>query len=274
MQGQWYYEKDERTFGPVPWEHLAALATAGQIEGDDSVWEVGSGEAPRRVADLLPLGRETKTNGEKPSSSTESTWSKRRQWAQAQCQSLAAKTGAAAKLTVRQTERLRLANMTLPSAYLALGREIRSEDRFRDDLADLHDQLDAISQRMSTLRQTPNDDGEFSSLLEGAKKVVRRVAVTPQIEALALKARGLLQDLGRDGFAKHGASSGSQELVSRVDKAEKRLTALKAEIDTLQKSKPGELVTPARIAIGGLAAIGVAALVAAPKVFAVARRVV
>lgn len=161
----------------------------------------------------------------------------------------AQKTKAAAQLTAKQAEKTKIKTVSLPPAYLALGKEVFNAGRFKDDFEETYIAVDEVRQQIATLEQNSPSDGEetFSSKAKAAAKSIKDTATA---KALSGKARDLVRQLGRQSFEKYGAKSGSKDVVVPVQEHLDRLLTLDAEIDDIEQVHTGGIVTPRRLAIG------------------------
>jgi hypothetical protein len=297
MKTQWCYEKDGRKYGPVPQEHLRALLATGHLSPDDPVWEAGVAN-PRlfRVDEALALGGPREAagpmaegappSGEAPCGPAEGAesgeaaraapadFSRQVEWVRKKLRAFVEDAAAAGRLAARQAELVKIKKVTLPACYLALGKTIRREGRFREEFAAIHGRLDELAKQLGDLQHGEHAPEEFPSFVDRAVDVATRVACLPKMEALASKARGQLRKLGRLAYESHGADAGPEALIKPLQTALQRCTALEAEIADLTTPQAGKLVTPRHLAIGGmiaLAAGGAFLAAGAPKLLAFAR---
>ncbi|MBI1901427.1 MAG: DUF4339 domain-containing protein, partial [Planctomycetia bacterium] len=234
----WHYEKQGRSFGPVAHEHLRALWQTGQLSADDAAWPAGV-DAPRRcrVAEAVAMSlagqspgagsapterppaepaEESTSAGARASSRHTSAWDATRRGARRGATFLReraagaiSRTRNAARLAALEVRRTKLRKVALPALYLALGRHVRREKLFREELSDLHSRLDALAQKLVDLRGAGESAGdEFSSLADRAGQAAHRVAAAVQSEIVSGKARRCLRELGRSAYDRFGDASG------------------------------------------------------------------
>jgi hypothetical protein len=171
--------------------------------------------------------------------------------------SLLSKGKAAAQLVAKQAERTKFANITLPNAYQALGKHVHNAGAFRDDLGDIYQKIDCLLKDIEA-HSTPGAKAE--GFAEKAKAVAKATQDMAHVQSLQLKANRAFTELGTAAFEKHGEASGPTEAVQPVVDARARLEKLDSEISQLSQTQTGQIITPKRIAIGGLGVVVLALL--------------
>jgi len=263
MPDQWYYAQQGQRQGPVAEKELKQLAATGQLKPTDKIWKNGmaawqpasehpwlfppttaAAGSPPVPSDLLPPPLPQETAPLPKTSMATTAWQF--------LTSLAGKCKAAAQLVAKQTERTKLTAITLPSAYRALGKEIHGEDRFRADFADIYQRIDGHRAQIKTL-QTPSAEAE--GFAQKAKAVAKAANDAVHAQALKVKVNHAYADLGKAVFEKHGEKSGPAELLQPILNTHARLDTLDAAIHQLSQSQPGQVLSPKRIALGGVALV-------------------
>jgi hypothetical protein len=163
-------------------------------------------------------------------------------------QDLAADVKAASRFATGQAERMKIASRKLPAAYTALGNDIYSEGLFREDFAELLDQIALADGQLQQIKDSARAQGGLAS------KVISRV----QLETAQRKFDSLLAELGKAAYQQHGGASGPRELLGTIDQLEQRLGELDRELESLERSRSGRLIGPKWLAGG---ALGVAVLI-------------
>lgn len=163
--------------------------------------------------------------------------------------SLAGKSKSAAQIIANQTERTKLTKLTLPNAYRALGKHVHGADSFRADFGEIYERIDELLADVSKLTATgPAVEG----FKERAMAVAKATKDKTHAQALQLKLRHEYNELGRSVLEKHGQNSGPPNVVNPILNCRALLEALEADTAEVSKSESGTVLTPKRIAIGGL----------------------
>ena len=168
---------------------------------------------------------------------------------------------AAAQIAVKQAERLKINQVTLPNVYLALGKDIHAAGRYRDEFADLYAKVDEILGRILNLRQTqsvPSDQPQ--KLINRAKAAAEHASDLTKAKALDMKVTSIFRELGKKTFEKHKESSGPALLIGPICTALSRLEQLGTDIRQISESHAGGFLTPRRLLVGGAVAISVIGL--------------
>lgn len=272
MQAQWHYEHDGQWIGPVSAEYLGALLSRGELRRDAPVrlandfgqphdsttitadQAVSFGDAPPTSGPHLgelrggtspsrPAPHATASDEGLPSPLVRGTRFLRRS-----LDALTEESKAAGQLAAKHAERWKLEQTTLRAAYLLLGQSVRRENRYRAELARWHERLDELAAQISGLRQSPPPDREFPSLWDKARTASAHAAAAPRIEALSIRAKQLLRELGKAAFERHGAQAAPDAFVRPLRSALDHYDALTRDIDRLSRTPPGRLISPRRAA--------------------------
>jgi hypothetical protein len=242
----WHYARAGQSFGPVTEEQLHDLAKSGQLSPSDLVWTAGMAqwteagqvkglfpEAPVGAPPPLPLPQsaaaaepvEVAQDAGHGGSPARPAMDKAKEVAN----TLADKGKAAARYVARQAERTKLVNMTLPAAYLALGRHIYSSGRSQTEFPDLHQKVAAFSGEIEGIEAKAAAQPKAEGFIAKAKAAARAAQDMVQIQSLRVKGNRALTDLGKAAFEKIGPAAGPDELVRPIAEARDRVAALDAE---------------------------------------------
>ncbi|NLX95827.1 MAG: hypothetical protein GXY83_06595 [Rhodopirellula sp.] len=144
----------------------------------------------------------------------------------------------------------------LPAAYLALGRDVTGEGRFRDELSDQYGRLDEILRRYQSLR--PRDDDVRSEAEPqqnpGARwpqwlsAVVGTLRLWFGTAVYHYRRRAVLRGIGRAAYAAHRGESGPDHLAGRIGTMQSRLADLESRLEELAEVPPGQFLSPQRTA--------------------------
>lgn len=162
---------------------------------------------------------------------------------------------AAGQYAAKTAQRTKIASITLPGAYRALGKHICHEKAFLDEFPDQWKEVDDCLAQIKALQDQAAARPKAEGFGDKAKAAATATKETAQVKALEVRASQTMGRLGEAVFAKHGEQSGPEALVRPIVDARSQLQALDAEIAQLAESSKGKALTPKRIAIGGIAAL-------------------
>jgi len=143
----------------------------------------------------------------------------------------------------------------LPRAYGALGKSLFEAGTYRDDFADIYSQLDACKARIQKVNDELAALPQPTDPAAKSKAVAEESKAKSQIRSLEKQQDEALRQLGQSAFEKHRVQSGPPELVRPIVDGRNRLASLNTEIARLSQAPPGTILTPKRIAIGGLVVV-------------------
>ncbi|MCE9544917.1 MAG: DUF4339 domain-containing protein [Planctomycetia bacterium] len=169
---------------------------------------------------------------------------------------------AAVQLTARQAERTTLANTALPNAFHALGKQCYESGSRRDEWPELHQRVDALEAEIKAIHDEAAAQPQATGFAEKTKVAARAAKDLAQVQSLKSRAKHALTELGKAAFTRHAQQAGPPAVVDPIVQAQTKLAALDAQIAELSQAKPGVIFTPKRLAIGGLAALGMLLLLA------------
>ncbi len=180
---------------------------------------------------------------------------------------VAANAKAAAQIAGKQAEHGKLTQMTLPSAYGALGKDIYGASRFRDEFGDLYAKVAEILGKIQSLKQAHPATDQPQKLTDRAKAAAGHAVDLAKVKALQMEANGVVRELGKRAYEKHAESAAAPNLVQPIAQALARLETLDREIKALSESHAGGLLTPKRLLVGGGAVIALLVLVFVGRMF-------
>ena len=174
---------------------------------------------------------------------------------------------AAARIAGKQAEHGKISQMTLPGAYWMLGKDIHGTGRFRDEFGDLFTKLDGLLSKIQSLKQAHPASDQPQKLTDRAKTAAGHAVDLTKAKAVEMEANGVLRQLGKRAYEKHGESAGAANLVQPIAQALARLATLDREIRALSESHAGGFLTPKRLLVGGGAVIALVLLLAVASMF-------
>ena len=164
----------------------------------------------------------------------------------------AATAKSAALLTAKQTERAKIQNVSLPQAFAALGKHVYSADSHREDFDDLFGELDALYAKVEELETRVKSRPSGENMTDKAKAVAASAKDKAEAQSQRPQIARVRMKLGKAAHEKHGNACGPEDLLEPIEQLLARREVLDAEIDELANESEGQLVTPKRVALGGL----------------------
>ena len=175
-------------------------------------------------------------------------------------QSFAANMKATGQLVVKQAERTKIVQVTLTTAYFALGKSLYAAGNLRGEFPDAFKDVDDLLNATKAVDAQAAGRTTGDGLTAKAKAAGQAAMDMAQKKKLQVQSNYALSTLGKLAFEKLGEQCGSPDLIRPISDAQSRLDTLDADITRLSESKSGG-VTPKRIAIGGLAFVALILLV-------------
>jgi hypothetical protein len=160
-------------------------------------------------------------------------------------------------LAAAHARKTQINQMTLPKAYLALGKEVFEAGRSRDQFGDIFQRITAINEEIAKVAASDKDRPQATDLKGKLQAGAAHLLAQGQGTKLGLQRDTLLRELGRKAFEAHGPSAGSDAVIAEITQAHAEIGRLDQEIGRLSAASRGKLLTPGRLLIGG----GVAAAV-------------
>ncbi len=180
---------------------------------------------------------------------------------------VAANAKAAAQIAGKQAEHGKLTQMTLPSAYSALGKDIHGAGRFRDEFGDLFTKMEGLLGKIQSLKQAHPASDQPQKFTDRAKAAAGHAMDLTKAKAVEMEANGILRELGKRAYEKLGENAGAANLVQPIAQALARLETLDREIKALSESHAGGFLTPKRLLVGGGTVIALVVLLAVGSMF-------
>jgi hypothetical protein len=228
MASEWFYARDGQKHGPYSSPQLRAMAQSGELLRTDLIWKNGmaewrpAGETTQLFAGVREDGK-TQSKSKVPvaeSGSAEATVP--------QPKGFKATAQAAARATQLAAERTKLTTITLPAAYLELGKHCYESRAIASDFPKEMTNLDEVEKRLSAEAEstTPTSTSSWS---DRAKAVAGKGLEFAQKQKAALEKAAALRRLGKLAYEKYGSDAGPDAVVHPIATALARL----AEIESL-----------------------------------------
>lgn len=172
-------------------------------------------------------------------------------------QTLSSRIKAAGHLAAKQAHRTKIANITLAGAYQALGKHLYSTKAHRNEFPNIYKQFDQLAAELKALKEQAAARPASEGFAAKAKAGMAAAKDMAQSKALELKTNHLFTELGKAAFGKFGVGSSPGESSRLVADTQARLARIDTEISALSQSKPGQLLSPKRIAAACLVIVAV-----------------
>ena len=269
MTTDWYYGTNGERHGPVAFDDLERLVASGDVKANDLAWTDGfydwkpvgqvsqlnqaGGVKVKQPAlpDEQPAGIDPVANPSEKKGDLSDWKDRASQW----WSDFRSNAKAAGQLVSKQAEKTKLTTMTLPAAFRELGRHVFDEGRLRSDLTSNFEEIDRLNSELAQLVEKPADADAPQAISEKARAMAGSAKRTAQRKVIEQKLAPAYAGLGKTAFEQHGEACGPGNLVSNVVDNQARLGTLDAEISELSEMGKGQVVTPKRIAIGGLVVV-------------------
>lgn len=167
---------------------------------------------------------------------------------------------AALELILKQVAKIKLTTITLPSLYCRLGEYCYNCSLTRSDFSSQFELIDKVKAELAiSMQQTPPPIRP--SFLAKLKTLLANVTKAAQSRMLLRKQSLLFINLGKIAFEKQWESSSPEKIAAPVRDTLNRLQALESAISALNSQNKGNLITPKRFAIVGVALLLLVGLV-------------
>jgi len=168
---------------------------------------------------------------------------------------------AAGRLAVAEAHKVQLTKITLPAAYLALGRDIFTNGRFRSELPEMYAEIDRVQWEITRLT-TGREAKPGGSFAERAGQTASKFKDVAQAKALGIKVDSLMRRLGEAGYSTFTEKSGPESLVQPISECLNKIGAVDERIRQQSAVNEGSWLTPRRILYVGIGAVALIVLLA------------
>jgi hypothetical protein len=168
---------------------------------------------------------------------------------------------AAGSLVAKKAERTKLVTVTLPRAYVELGKSVYKDASHRDEFLDLFQSVENFLAERKRIAEEVRARPAGTTVTEKAKKVAADAADIARTKAIDLQAFQAFANLGEAVYRQYGGDAGPAQLVEPIAFALTRREQLDREVQAINVSAKGDWITPKRIVWGfgillGLAVLG------------------
>lgn len=156
---------------------------------------------------------------------------------------------AAVKIMSLQAELTKLQNITIPFAFLALGREIANQRLGQELFPDLYEKLDSVKREIISLSETSDEPASQRSLTDRAKAAGQQMADIARKKQMELKRESILRNIGESVYNQQSELTIPEHLAKPISEAIQRKEFIKTEIQRLSEIGKGGFLTPKRILV-------------------------
>jgi WD40 repeat protein len=158
---------------------------------------------------------------------------------------------AAGHLAVTEVRKTKLINLTLPAAYLALGRDIFADGRFRSEFPEIYAEIERDQAEIVRLNheRAVRIGGTFA---EKAGQTASQLTDKVKAQALGMKLDSLMRRLGEGGYSRLGEKSGHKSFVHPITRCFNKISEADEEIGQYLVVNEGRRFTPRRVLYGAI----------------------
>ena len=144
-------------------------------------------------------------------------------------------------LAAAHARRTQITQMTLPKAYLALGKDVFVGERFREEFSDLFQRINTANDEIAKVAATTKERPQATDLKGKLQSGAAQLMAQGQTTKLGYQRESLVRELGKKAFESHGTAAGSPELVSPITSAKEEIARLDEQIAGLSSGKQGSI---------------------------------
>ena len=246
-ESEWHYADGDDRHGPIDQESLQRLLREGQLSSRLLVWRKGM--ADWSTADAIP---EFRSSCQQNVETQSGRGSDSRTSFKTHLLDFASDTKRASETVALKTERTKLIQVSLPSAYRKLGKEVYKNQPLRSEFCDLIAAIDNLQQQIETVRQ--NGKHQEAGPLSGKAKVLAQMTKSAVAEKLLQRnLRMALRKLGQTAHERVGTQAGSAATVNSIESLQARQNEMSDRIAALNRSS--RLLSPKKMLMGALSLI-------------------
>lgn len=242
---EWFYSHDGNQVGPVSAGNLKRLASTGQLSPSDLIWKEGwedwkpAGAIKGLFADASPSKPVPPPLPETTDATASRTSGNVSDAVKSDLSDLMTTAKKAKDYAVAQTQKTQITQITLPKAYLALGKKLFDEGRFKEEFADLFQRISVINAEIDKVMSGANERPQATDLKGKLQSGAASLLAQGQAAKLSLQRDSQLRALGKKAFELHGSQAGTPDVVSPITEALDALQKIDARI---AESSSGENV--------------------------------
>ena len=144
-------------------------------------------------------------------------------------------------LAAAHARKTQITQMTLPKAYLTLGKDVFVGERFREEFSDLFQRINTANDEIAKVAATTKERPQATDLKGKLQTGAAQLMAQGQTTKLGYQRESLVRELGKKAFESHGTAAGSPELVSPITSAKEEIARLDEQIAGLSSGKQGSI---------------------------------
>ena len=240
MAPEWFYTSRGQKSGPVSSKELKRLATQGVLLPTDLLWKEGMKDwLPASKAKNLFANESSGTGGDpagqqpppqdslstsEPANATEAPVT------------LGARMRNAARVTALKAEQAKLRNVSLPAAYVVLGKHLHAAQTLNEQFPDLYKQIDDLQAKAAEASKKAAE-ATGTNLAKKAKVFAQKGAAFAKGKAAEVQQLAVFKQLGEHASQPANAHRIDAASLEPLRTIQGRIESIENEMATLQASK-------------------------------------
>ncbi len=262
MSKKWFVSRGDKTRGPLTSDEVKQMALTGILHVSDMVRPAESSDwrqagtiaglfsaelSEARTPPPLPqLNPETSVHPSSPTNSPEvsklhQSTAKAAETMQTGLADIMSTAKQAKELASAHVRKTQITQLILPKAYLTLGKDVFSSERFQDELSVLFQQITATNDEISKIATTARERPQATDIKGKLQTGAAQLQAKGQTTKLSYQRDESIRELGKKAFESHGTSAGSPELVSPITSAFEEIAKLDEQIAAMSSHEKGPL---------------------------------
>lgn len=237
MASEWFYTLDGEKHGPVSSKELRRLAQAGTLSRNSLLWKEGMKEW-RPASEANKLFNGAVTNADAGSAKTTeaviesaSTSFQAPGFAKVAA-SLGTRMHSAARATALKAEQAKLMTVSLPAAYVALGKHLHSARLLTEEFPDLYQQIDSLQTKAAEASRKATE-ATGTNFTERAKALAQKGAELAKSKAAEVQQLAIFKRLGEAAFARGAYDAVKPHRIKDIAAIQQRIAAIDATLTTI-----------------------------------------
>ena len=140
-------------------------------------------------------------------------------------------------LAVAHARKTQLNTTSLPKAYLELGKEVFTTERFREEFSDLFQRITDTNNEIARLKATASEGPQATDLKGKLKSGAAKLMAQGKAATLSMQRESLVRELGKKSFEKHEVEAGSPDLTSSITAVVEQVAQMDARINATSSSQ-------------------------------------
>ena len=260
MSKKWFVSRGDNTRGPLTSDEVKQMALTGILHVSDMVRPAESSDwrqagtiaglfsaelSEARTPPPLPqLNPETSVHPSSPTNSPEvsklhQSTAKAAETMQTGLADIMSTAKQAKELASAHVRKTQITQLILPKAYLTLGKDVFSSERFQDELSVLFQRITATNDEIAKVKASTKERPQATDIKGKLQTGAASLLAQGQAAKLGLQRDSQFRALGKKSFELHGTESGTSDVVSPITTALDELQKIDARI---AESSSGEKV--------------------------------